>query len=189
MQMPAALSNSTSPATSIRPRSGRSSPAIISRMLVLPAPERPSSAVSPLGASKRAAMCLPPLSGAPRCNSTSTLNATGSENALSEDALSKDALSKDMAPPGRIAPTGTPPYQHFGSKQRRQRYQHRNDRQPDHLGFTARGLQACENRQRQRFGFARNAGDEGDGGAELPDRPGKAQHQPGQQPRHGERQG
>ena len=46
--MRAALSNSISPSSSMRPRSGRSRPAIILIMLVLPAPEGPNKAVAPL---------------------------------------------------------------------------------------------------------------------------------------------
>ena len=51
--MRASASNSTSPSSAMRPRSGRISPAIMLMMLVLPAPEGPNSAVAPPAPSKR----------------------------------------------------------------------------------------------------------------------------------------
>ena len=47
-------SNSVSPSSTMRPRSGRVRPAIMEMMLVLPAPDGPNSAVQPPAASNAA---------------------------------------------------------------------------------------------------------------------------------------
>src|SRR5450830_1219274 len=65
--MRAASSNKTSPSSTIRPRSGRNSPAIILMMLVLPAPDGPNNAVAPLSPENSAFK-----ENSPSCFSTST---------------------------------------------------------------------------------------------------------------------
>src|SRR5690606_20185964 len=60
---PAAESNSVVPATAIRPRSGRISPATQLRTVVLPAPEGPTSAVSGASEAKPSAMRRSPVEG------------------------------------------------------------------------------------------------------------------------------
>src|SRR5450830_1228816 len=71
--MRAASSNRTSSSSTMRPRSGRSNPAIMLMMLVLPAPEGPNKTVAPLSLANRAFN-----ENSPSFFSTSTTSMSGS---------------------------------------------------------------------------------------------------------------
>ena len=162
--MRAALSNSTSSSSAMRPRSGLSSPAIMLMTLVLPAPDGPNSAVAPL----------------------SLANATSSANSPSCFSTWTDEHRQLPCKRCRRAPR-----EPFRGDQRRKRDDDRNDHQLERGGVAARHLRERVDRRRDRLRLARNVGDEGDGGAELAERPREGEHHAGddagqrQRQRHG----
>src|SRR5512143_2477136 len=110
--MPAAASNSVSPSSTMRPRSGASSPLIMLMMLVLPAPDGPNNAVAPPSLSKAARSTK-----SPSCFPTST-----------------DNISRPMKPRGGA------PRKPFRRQQRAKRNDDRDDDQLEGGGVAARHL-------------------------------------------------
>src|ERR1035437_5002459 len=149
--MCAASSNRTSPSSTIRPRSGRNSPAIILMMLVLPAPDGPNNAVAPLSPANSAFK-----ENSPSCFSTSTTNMSGP-----------------------MQTRGSAPGEPFRRDQRGERNNHSNDHERERGAVATRHLRECVDCGRDGLRFARNVGDEGNGGAKLAERPGKGQHHAG----------
>src|SRR5713226_2045445 len=110
--MPRSVSVSTSPSTTIRPRWGRNRPAMALTSVVLPAPERPNSAVRPAPLSNAASRTKSPK----RC-ATVTLS-TSQPQGTAGGALD----------------------QHLRDKQREERDRDRNDGQPQRGEIAARHL-------------------------------------------------
>src|SRR5712672_3302368 len=136
--MPRPLSNTGSPSIVMRPRSGRRMPAMALTTEVLPAPERPKSAVTPSPASKAALR-----RNAPRRRSMSTVSVIASH------------------PFCRTA------HQYFRNVERGERKQHRNEAQPQRGLVSRRRLRIGIDRERQRARLAGYVGDESNGRAEL----------------------
>src|SRR3954467_6835351 len=102
--MPAALSYSVRFSTEMRPDCGRASPAIRLSTVLLPAPERPKSAVTP-----------PPV-----------VNAASSAKAPMWPRTSNSSIAAGGA-------HGGAPHQDFGSHERRERQDDREDAQAQRL--------------------------------------------------------
>src|SRR5436190_6074885 len=155
-----ALSNKTVSSSAMRPRSGVTRPAIMLTIEVLPAPEGPYSAVAPPSVSNRAAIAK-----SPRRFSTST-----------------KSISVSV-----IAHAGAP-REPLRRNQRRERDHDGDDDKAGRGGIAVRDLREGVDRSRQRLRLAGNVGDEGDGGAELAERLGEAQHHAGDDAGQCERQ-
>src|SRR5262249_15805763 len=110
--MPAAVSVRTSPSSTMRPRSGRMRPAITLTSDVLPAPERPHSAVTP-----------PPLS-----------NAASRRKSPSECSIAALNMSQPKHPSAGTLNQG------LGSKQRQHRDCDRDECQSERREIAARLL-------------------------------------------------
>src|SRR5579864_7858069 len=160
-KMPRPVSVNTSPSTTIRPRSGRRSPAIALISEVLPAPERPNSAVRPSALSNEASSVKPP-----KWCATATLSMSEAVNAA------RRALDQD-----------------FGDQERGERDRDRHQGQAKRGEIAAGGLDQRIDRGRQRLGFAWDVRDEGDRRAEFAERAGKGQDHAGDDPRQDQRQG
>src|SRR5215831_2570621 len=154
-------SNNTLSPNWMRPRSGVSSPAIMLTIDVLPEPEAPNSAVTPSAASNAAA-----IEKSPRRFSTSTASMLFPVKARSRA-----------------------PREPFRDDQRQQRDRDRDQHQPAGGGIAAGNIGIGVDRRGDGLRLARNIGDEGDGGAELAQRLGEAQHHAGDHAGQGERQG
>src|SRR5882672_720482 len=137
--MPSSAANTVSPLISMRPRSGRRMPAMALTTEVLPAPDRPNSAVTPSPVWNEAERLQ-----APSLRSTST-----------------DSIFLAHYPARRAA------HQDFRYVERGERQQHRDDAQAHRGRVARRGLRVRVDRERQRARLARNVGNEGDGRAEL----------------------
>src|SRR6266699_2494969 len=161
MKMPRSVSVKASPSTMIWPRSGRKRPAIALISEVLPAPERPKSAVRPPALSNAASRTK-----LPKWCSTATLS-----------------ISEPVYPPGR------PLDQRLGGEQGGQRYRDRHNRQAKRREIAAGNLDQHIDRGRQRLGFAGDVRDEGDRRAELAERAGKREDHPGNDSGQDQRQG
>src|SRR5690348_3246519 len=122
----------------MRPDSGRDRPAIRLSTVLLPAPERPNSAVTP-----------PPV-----------LNAASSAKLPSRQRASNSSIEARHA-------RGRPPQQELGSHERREREHDRENAKAQRLRVAARYLGERVDRQRQRLGLARDVRDERDRRAEL----------------------
>src|SRR5450759_2507583 len=151
MLMRAVSSNRNSPSSTMRPWSGRNSPAIILMMLVLPAPEGPNKAVAPL----------------------SLANCAFKDNSPIFFSISTTSMSYPMQT--RCRAPGEP----FRRDQRGERNNHSDDYELQRGAVAARHLRERVDRGRDGLRLARNVGDEGDGGAELAERAGKRQHHTG----------
>src|SRR5260221_840937 len=136
--MPRPLSNTGSPSIVMRPRSGRRMPAMALTTEVLPAPERPKSAVTPSPASKAALR-----RNAPRRRSMSTVSV--------------------IAP----HPFCRTAHQYFRNVERGERKQHRNEAQPQRGLVSRWRLRIGIDRERQRARLAWYVGNESNGRAEL----------------------
>src|SRR5215472_9871423 len=136
--MPRAASNIVSPLIAIRPRSGRRMPAIALTTEVLPAPDRPKSAVTPSPASNDAERRKSP-----------RLRPMSSESIFAVDAARSAA------------------HQDLGKVERGEREQYRQHAQAHRRGVTGRRLRIGVDRERQRPRFARDVRHEGDRCAEL----------------------
>src|SRR6478609_9369699 len=158
--MLAALSYSVRPPTVMRPDSGRARPAMTFRMVVFPAPERPKSAVTP-----------PP-----------AVKAASSAKAPTRQRTSRSSIAAGGAHVGATQ-------QEFGSHQRRQGEQDRQEAQAQRLRVAPRHLRERIDGERQRLGFARDVGDESDGGTELAQAAGEGKQHAGENARKDERQG
>src|SRR5262249_9814199 len=138
--------------------------------VVLPAPEGPNTAVTPDAVSNCAA-----IENSPSCFSTSTASiyspwkrmpARRASHSDSTSATSESTIATTTSRPAAASPPGG--------------------------GVAARHLRERIDRGRECLGLARDVGHEGDGGAELAERLGEAQHETGDQPwqcqrqRHGE---
>src|SRR5450755_3828049 len=158
--MRAASSNSTSPSSAMRPRSGLSSPAIMLTTVVLPAPDGPNKTVAPVSLANFAVTAK-----SPSFFSTSTAN------------ISNPVES-------RMSAAGEP----FRRDQGGKRNDHGDDHQRERGGIAARHLRERVDRRRDGLRLARNVGDESDGGAEFTERTGKRQHHAGDDARQRQRQ-
>src|SRR6266568_5340709 len=141
------VSVKTSPSTMIWPRSGRRRPAIALISEVLPAPERPKSAVRP-----------PTLS-----------------NAASRTKLPKWCSTTTRSTSEPLGAARCPLDQHLGDEQRGERDRDRHKRQPKRREIAAGDLDQHIDRGRQCLGFAGDVRDEGDRRAELAERAGKGE--------------
>src|SRR5215212_1171824 len=157
---PVVESNSTVSSSTMRPRSGVTNPAIILTKVVLPAPDGPNNAVTPLFASKR----------------------TASEKSPSFFSASTDSISISVEAGAGAA------RQPFGGDQRRERDDDGDDNQPARRAFATRHLHEGVDCRRDGLRLAGNIGHEGDGGAELAQRLGEAEHHAGDDARQGQRQ-
>src|SRR5262249_31662620 len=144
-------SNSTTPSNAMCPRSGRTRPAIMLAIVVLPAPDEPNSAVTPPAASNLASSVKSP-----------SRFPTSSANIL----LSVDA---------RVGK----PREQFGCDKRQQREDDSDDHQPQCGGIARWRLRIGIDRGRDRLRLAGDIRHEGDGRAELAERFGEAQHHAG----------
>src|ERR1051325_1759578 len=144
----------------IRPRSGVTSPATMLTIEVLPDPEGPNSAVTPPAASNFAA-----IEKSPSRFSTSTASI--------------------LLP---VEARAGAPREPFGEDQRDQRDDDRDDDQPSGRRVRVGDLRVGIDRGRDGLRFARNVRHEGDRGAELAQRLGKAQHHAGDDAGKRERQ-
>src|SRR5215831_18642644 len=162
--MPRAASNIVSPLIAMRPRSGRRIPAMALTTEVLPAPERPKSAVTP----------SPPSNAAARRNSP-RLRSTSSESIVAS-----------------YAARGAP-HHDFGEIQRGEREHDREHAQTQRRGVARRDLGVGVDRKRQRARLAGDVRYEGDGRAELSEATRKRQEHTGddarerKRERHGEK--
>src|SRR5712691_4185984 len=159
--MPRSVSVSTSPSTTIRPRRGRKRPAIALTSVVLPAPERPNSAVRPAPLSNAASSTKSPK----RCV-TATLS-TSEPQGTAGGALD----------------------QHLRDEQREERDRDRDGGQPQRREIAARYLDQRVDRGRQGLGLAGDVRDEGDRRAELAERASEGQDHAGEDARQDQRQG
>src|SRR5450759_679551 len=146
--MRAASSNKTSPSSTIRPWSGRNSPAIILMMLVLPAPDGPNNAVALFSLS----------------------NCAFKENSPSLFSTSTTSMS------GPVQARGSTPAEPFRRDQCGERDDHSNDHERERGAVTARHLSECVDCGRDGLRLARNVGNERDRGAEFAERAGEGQH-------------
>src|SRR5665811_286535 len=119
----------------MRPRSGRSRPAIMLTTVVLPAPDGPNKTVAPVSLANFAVTTK-----SPSFFSTSTVN------------ISNPVES-------RMSAAGEP----FRRDQRGERDDHGDDHQRERGGIAARHLREGVDRRRDGLRFARNIRDEGDG--------------------------
>src|SRR4051812_35969173 len=124
--MPAWLSYSVLPPTVMRPDCGRASPAIRLRTVLLPAPERPKSAVTP-----------PPVA-----------NATSRAKLPTRQRTSNSSIAAGGANRGAA-------YQDLGSHQRGERKHDREHAQAQRLRVAAGHLSKGIDRERQRLGLPR----------------------------------
>src|SRR5215467_11849103 len=136
--MPRPASNIVSPPISIRPRSGRRIPAIALTTEVLPAPERPKSAVTPSPASNEAARRK-----SPRLR-----------------PMSSDSIFA-------VNPARRTAHQDLGKVERSEGEHYREHAQAQRRGVSGRSLRVGVDRERQRARLAGNVRHEGDGRAEL----------------------
>src|ERR1044071_2266051 len=141
-----ALSNSTVPLQTIRPRSGVMRPATMLTIEVLPDPDGPNSAVTPSGASNAAATLK-----SPSFFSTST-------------------ASMSLPVEARAGAAREP----FGSDQRDQRDHDRDHDQACGRSIGVRNLRIGIDRRRDGLRLARNVRHERDGRAEFAERLGEA---------------
>src|SRR6516165_2695154 len=160
--MPRSVSISTDPSTTIRPLSGRISPAIALTTEVLPAPERPNNAVRPRPVRK----WMSSSNAASRCAISTSSTASFAGNA------SADA-----------------PRQEVCGEQRDQRQRDRNQGQPQGAGIAAWRLGEGVDRGCHGSRLARDVGHERDRRAELAEAPGKRQHHAGDDSRGDQWQG
>src|SRR5580704_2581773 len=156
-----AESNSTAASIAIRPRSGATNPAIMLTSVVLPAPEGPNTPVTPFPLWKRA---------------------------LREKSPSRFSTSTSSMLFPVEAHAGAP-RQPFGRHQRGERDHDRHQHQPPGRRIAVGYLSESVDGGRDRLRLARNVGHEGDGGAELAERLGEAEHDAGDEARQRERQG
>ena len=145
----------TAPSSTIRPRSGRSSPAIALITVVLPAPERPNSAVTPSPAVKRDLERRARRAGAAR--STSSIRCREPSGPRGRASSSEASIAAKASAD-------------------------RDQGQAQGAGFAAGDLGEGVDRRGQGLGLARDVGDEGDGGAELAQRLGVGQDHAGETP-------
>src|SRR5262245_46817165 len=122
-------------------------------MLVLPAPDGPKRAVTADALLNRASRTK-----SPSCLRTATSNTSTS-----------DARSN-------------PPRKQLGNDERRERKHNSDGDQACGICVAAGHLRVSVDRRRQCASFARNVGDEGDGGAELAERFGEAEHKTRENP-------
>src|SRR6185503_11721638 len=122
----------------MRPASGRASPAIRLSTVLLPAPERPKSAVT-----------APPV-----------MNAASSEKLPTRQRTSNSSIAARGAHRGAAQ-------EHLRGHQRGEGQQDREYAEPQRLRVAAGHLGEGVDRERQRLRFPWDVGDEGDGGAEL----------------------
>src|SRR5262245_27147716 len=157
--MPRAASNTASPLISMRPRSGRRMPAIALITEVLPAPDRPKSAVTPSPASNDAAR----------------------RNSPSPRSMSSDSIFAGNPERGSA-------HQDLGDVERGEGQQHGEDAQP-HGGCVAGGdlrIGVDGERQRARLpGYVRH---ESDGRAELAEAAREGEQHTGDDPGQRQRQ-
>src|SRR3954468_991362 len=144
----------------MRPRSGVTSPAIMLTSVLLPAPEGPNRAVTPLAVAKYALTV-----NSPRRFSTSTLSTLLSVKA-------------------HAGPAGQP----FGEHERHQRNRDRDQHQASGRRIAAGGLCESIDCGGNRLRFTWDVGDKRDSCAELAERLRKAEHAAGEQTRQRERQ-
>src|SRR3954470_1805077 len=144
----------------MRPRSGLNRPATMLTIEVLPEPDGPNSAITPSGVSNLAETVK-----SPSCLSTSTTS-----------------MSAPVQPV--TGARGEP----FGRNKRDQRDDDRDRHEPRGRGITAGDLQIRVDCSRKSLRLARNIRHECDGGAELAERFGKAQHHAGNDAGERERQ-
>ena len=156
---PVPASATTSPSSTMRPRSGRSSPASSASRVDLPAPEAPNSAVVAAAGAAKAASTR----NAPRASPASK-SITG---ARSSAARAAPASRRAAARRGRSTATA---------------------REPQRRRFAARGLQRAVDREWQRLRFAGHAGGEGDHGPELAEAGREADDRGRDHARHRQRQ-
>ena len=159
--MRASVSSSTSPSMAMTPRSGFVSPAIMLTSEVFPAPEAPNRPVT-----------RPSLAKA-----TSTRKFT--------ELFCDVNAQHGQFPCRRLCGA---PREPFGGDQGCQRDQDRDHHQPQCRGVAIRRLDQRIDRRGNGLGFAGDVGHEGNGGAELADRLGKAEHHAGQHARQRQRQ-
>ena len=145
----------SSPSSTMRPRSGRTSPAIMLMMRVLPAPDGPNSAGDAAVALERAR-----------------------ERKVAEPLFDVDGqhVIRRASARRRGAPS------HSDSDQRDQRNDDRDDDEPQRGRIAARHLRERVDRRRDGLRLARNVGDEGDRGAEFAERAGEASTMPAMMP-------
>src|SRR5262245_14421986 len=153
------VSNKVSPLMSMRPRAGRRRPAMAFTTEVLPAPDRPKSAVTP----------SPPSNDAARRNSPSP-------RSMSTDSI----FTRN--------PTCRPAHQDLGEIQSTEREQHGEHAQAQRRRVAGRSLRIGVARKRQRARLPRNVRNEGNGRAELPEAPRKGKQYSRNNPGKGERQ-
>src|SRR5882672_581616 len=137
--MPRPLSNTGSPSIVMRPRSGRRMPAMALTTEVLPAPERPKSAVTPSPTRNEAASRKPP----------------------SVRSMSTDSIFFASYPARSAA------HQDFRNVQRGKRQKHRYEAQSHRRLVARRRLRKGIDRERQGARLAGNVRHEGDGRAEF----------------------
>src|SRR6185369_972369 len=122
--MPAPLSYSVRPSTVMRPDCGRARPAIRLSTVLLPAPERPKSAVTPPPVAKAASRVKVPRR---QRTSNSSIAARGARRGA--------------------------PHQDFGGHQRGERQEDRQDAEAQRLGIAARHLRERIDREREGLGL------------------------------------
>src|SRR6266404_2908881 len=158
----AAESNNVRPSSTMRPLSGRASPANTLINVVLPAPERPKRASSPLPG---------PLKLAAKRKSPSCFSAL------------KDSMTLARDPP--VDPT----CQEFGGDKRCQRQHYGDDRKAQGSEIAARFLGKGVDGDGDRARFPRNIADENDRRSELAQAAGKGKDHSDEYARQGQRQG
>src|SRR6187551_3476785 len=131
-------SNSVSPSNAMRPRRGRSNPAMALITVVLPAPERPKRAVTP----------------SPHSNAVSSLNAPCSCSIATDSVITEHSPAR-------------PPHEEFRTQQRGNGKQDRKHTEPQRRHIPARHLCEGVDRERQGLRFSGNIRYERDGRAEL----------------------
>src|SRR3954471_12814727 len=143
----------------MRPDWGHARPAIRLSTVLLPAPERPKSAVTP-----------PPV-----------VNAASSAKAPTWQRTSNSSIAAGGA-------HGGAPHQDFGSHERRERQDDRENAQAQRLRVASGHLGKGVDRERQRLGLARNVGYESDRGAEFAEAAGERKQHAREDTRQDERQ-
>src|SRR5215211_385258 len=157
-QVPAAVSSSTSPSSTTRPRSRATRPARARSRVVLPAPLGPSSTTS----SPVATTSSTSSSSRPRVRATWASRLTGTP------------LGVAPSPGGSCARAGEPAVPQGDQHGQRDRQQD----QAEGDGRLQVGLQRDVDGQRHRLGDPGQVAGEGDGGAELPQGPRPAERHP-----------
>ena len=154
------VSSSVSSSSTMVPRSGRSSPAIMLISEVLPEPDAPNRPVT-----RPSLVEFGVEENSPSCLVTSTRSMVISR-----------------------AGVGGAPREPFGGDQRAHRDHDGDDHEARCSSVAVRRLDQRVDRGRNGLGLAGNIGDEGDGRAELADRLGKAEHHAGEHARQRQRQ-